>query len=239
MTDKELKDRIGAALDGVPQQQKDISPDVLQGIVRRIESSLQPVAPLPSMPATGSVLVIGVGGIATLGAAILGMHGIQAMKSGTALAICIALLVLLCMAAISAVQRGIPGSRNWISASGLLIAAMFATIGLFVTSFSDSSRDNFVGEGIRCLMAGLFQAIPVAVLISFVLRRHFAVDLKPAMMVRGILAGLGGLIMLELHCPRLQVLHLAFWHTAVLPVCALAGVILALVHRLPRRSSRC
>jgi hypothetical protein len=235
MNDRELRARISAALQGIPQKEEDISPQVLLNVVSRMESSMQPVAPLPAFASTVTGLVIAVSGAATLGAAVLGMRGIQAMSTSTAATICTSLLVLLCIAAISNVQLGIPGGRNWIPAPKLLIAAVLWAIALFAACFNNYSVDNFASQGLRCLTAGLFQAIPIALLLWLLLRRHFAVDLKAAMIARGTLAGLGGLIMLELHCPRLQVPHLAVWHTAVLPVCALAGVVASSMYRMFRR----
>lgn len=225
MNDRELRERMRDVLQGVPEKPEDVNPEVLRQIVSRIESSLQPVAPLPPPARTVAALIIAVAGTATLGAAILGMHGIQSMSTTVAGTICISLLVLLSVAAVNNVQLGIPGGRNWITAPKLLIAAVLATIGLFAACFSDYSVDDFVSQGLRCLTAGVFQACPVALIIWFLLRRHFAVDTKAAIIARATLAGLGGLTMLELHCARLQVPHLAVWHTAVLPVCVLLGVV--------------
>jgi hypothetical protein len=65
------------------------------------------------------------------------------------------------------------------------------------------------------------------------------VDTKAATLARATLAGLGGLAMLELHCARLQVPHLAVWHTAVLPVCALLAVVVSRSSAIvPGRSHR-
>ena len=76
MNDRELRERMRTALQGVPQKEEDVDPEVLRQIVSRIESSLQPVAALPAPARTVAALVIAVAGAATLGAAILGMHGV-------------------------------------------------------------------------------------------------------------------------------------------------------------------
>ena len=225
MNDRELRERMRTALQGVPQKEEDVDPEVLRRIVTRIESSLQPVGALPAPARTVAGLVIAVAGAATLGAGILGMHGIQVMSTRSAATICTSLLVLLYIAAINNVQLGIPGGRRWTTAPKVLIAAILATIGLFAACFNDYSVDDFVSQGVRCLTAGVFQAVPVALLVWFLLRRHFAVDTKAAIIARATLAGLGGLTMLELHCARLQVPHLTVWHTAVLPVCVLLGIV--------------
>src|SRR5690348_5648143 len=139
MNDRELRERMRDVLQGVPEKPEGVNPEVLRQIVSRIESSLQPVAPLPPPARTAAALIIAVAGTATLGAAILGMHGIHAMSTIVAGTICISLLELLYLAAVNNVQLGIPGGRNWITAPKLLIAAVLATIGLYAVCFSDYS----------------------------------------------------------------------------------------------------
>jgi hypothetical protein len=59
------------------------------------------------------------------------------------------------------------------------------------------------------------------------LRRGFAVNPVAAGLAGGALAGLCGVTMLELHCANFQALHILVWHTAVLPVVAAAGALVA------------
>jgi hypothetical protein len=76
-------------------------------------------------------------------------------------------------------------------------------------------------------MAGLLHAIPAALASWLLLRRGFAVNPVAAGLVVGTLAGLAGVSMLELHCKNLEVLHVMLWHTAVIPVSAAAGALVA------------
>jgi hypothetical protein len=73
----------------------------------------------------------------------------------------------------------------------------------------------------------LFHAIPAALASWLLLRRGFAVNSVAAGLVAGTLAGLAGVTMLELHCANLQAPHVMLWHTAVMPVSAAAGALLA------------
>jgi hypothetical protein len=57
----------------------------------------------------------------------------------------------------------------------------------------------------------------------FILRRGFAANPAMAGLATGTLAGLAGVIALELHCPIFAVMHVTVWHTAVIPVSACLG----------------
>jgi hypothetical protein len=59
-----------------------------------------------------------------------------------------------------------------------------------------------------------------------VLRRGFAVNPAGAGLAAGTLAGLAGLLMLEIHCPNFRAPHVMVWHTAVVPVSAVTGWLL-------------
>jgi hypothetical protein len=58
-----------------------------------------------------------------------------------------------------------------------------------------------------------------------VLRRGWAVNPVAAGLVAGVLAGLAGATLLELHCTNFEALHVIVWHTLVVPVSAGAGAI--------------
>jgi hypothetical protein len=93
----------------------------------------------------------------------------------------------------------------------------------FALAFSAWSAEHFVAQGIVCLKAGVVMALPAAAGIWLLLRRAYAVNPTAAGFVRGTLAGLAGVAMLELHCPLFEAPHAIVWHIAVLPVCGLAG----------------
>ena len=57
-------------------------------------------------------------------------------------------------------------------------------------------------------------------------RRFAVVAARFERHVEGCAPGLGGILMLELHCPNFQLAHLLVWHTAVVPVSAALAVLL-------------
>ena len=138
-----------------------------------------------------------------------------------------ALGVFLWLAAAAWVAENIPGSRRRVSTIALLLVATMTILTIFAGLFRDYRTDHFVSAGIACLLTGLLHAIPAALLGWLVLRRGFAVDSAAAGLAAGTLAGLAGVAMLELHCPNFQAMHILIWHTAVLPVSAAAGALLA------------
>jgi hypothetical protein len=111
----------------------------------------------------------------------------------------------------------------------LLLVVILLWIAIDAIFFHDYAMAFFVAQGIPCLRAGLLIALPVGIGAWLVLRRGFAVNRTAAGIAAGTVAGLAGLIMLELHCPNFNAVHIMFWHSAVVPVSALAGAMITRV----------
>jgi hypothetical protein len=126
------------------------------------------------------------------------------------------------IAAVASVREMRPASGTRSGAIALAIGTL-APLTAFAFLFQNYNSQNFVPEGVKCLVAGLACAIPAALLISLILRRGFILDYRAAGLTAGTLAGLAGLGMLELHCPILKAPHIMFWHVAVVWVSGIAG----------------
>ena len=162
-----------------------------------------------------------------LGAARSGFYGIQKLSVLERALIFPTLGVLIWLGAVAFVSEMIPGSRRRAAPGFLLGAGSLALLAVFVALFRDYRTDHFVSQGIVCLTAGLLHAIPAALASWLLLRRGFAVNSIAAGVVAGTLAGLAGVTMLELHCANFEAPHVMLWHTAVMPLCAGAGALLA------------
>jgi hypothetical protein len=208
-------------------------PGLLGRIARSIQGNLRPVRPLPPAWVLRSGLMGICVAVAVAGAARLGLYGSQAMN-GTQKLVFPALAGFITAAAMAWVAEMIPGSKRREGPWNVLFACTFTLFALFPTLFHDHHTENFVHSGLACLGAGLLHAIPIGVGGWWLMRRGFAVNPTEAALSAGTLAGLGGLLMLELHCPNFQLMHLLVWHTGVIPVSAALAVVLTKLEQIRR-----
>jgi hypothetical protein len=223
MKDEDIDELLRRADEASPQ----VDAALLDRISGSMQSSLRPVRPLMRE----GILVSGLLGmsitVAAAGAMHLGMYGIQEMSSLGIVVIFGALGILLGQAAWQSVTEMTPGSQRQIDPRMLLMGAVLILVTIFAFVFHDYRMDQFVPQGVVCLRAGLIDAIPVGLGSWLILRRGFAVNPSQAGLVSGTLAGLTGVIMLEMHCANFHTMHVMVWHTVVIPVSGLAGVVLA------------
>jgi hypothetical protein len=222
-----VKDReIDDILKQAAQAPHDVGPALLDRIAGSIGSTLRPVRPLPPAWLLAGGLVLICGAVAVAGAARLGFAGVRNLSTWERALIFPALGILIWLAAAAWAGETIPGSRRRVSPASLLGVASVVLLGIFAVLFRDYHTDHFVSRGVACLSAGLLHAVPTAIAGWLLLRRGFAVNSVAAGLAAGILAGLAGVAMLELHCANFQALHVMLWHTAVIPIGGALGALL-------------
>jgi hypothetical protein len=219
MTNREIDDILRPAPPKVDSA-------LLASIERSMRETLAPVRPLPPswMLTAGLVALCGI--VATIGAALLGFKGIGRLSKEEIGLIFSVLALFTILASSLTVAEMIPGSRHIFRPRSVLTASVLAILALFALLFHDYGMSRFVPQGVACLVIGLLVAIPAALAIWLVLRRGFAVNARSAGLAAGTLAGLAGVITLELHCPIFRAMHVMVWHTAVIPVSAAGGALL-------------
>ena len=204
-----------------------VKPALLQRIAGSLEPSLRPVRPmLPSWALTLGLVLIGAA-VALAAALRAGFYGLEKMDLLERALIFSALFFVAYAAATEFVSAMIPGSRRRVSSGNLLGFSVLILLGVFGLLFHDYHTEHFFSAGIVCLVTGVLHAIPVGLLGWLLLRRGFAVNAIAAGLVGGTLAGLAGIALLELHCANFQAFHILVWHTAVVPVSAALGALLA------------
>ncbi|HUJ32674.1 MAG TPA: NrsF family protein [Candidatus Acidoferrum sp.] len=223
-----MRDRdVDEVLNRAAQAPHEVDRALLERVGGSIKSSMEPVRPLPPTWALASGLVLVCAAVALAGAARAGFGGAEKLSVWERALIFPALGVLAWIAAAGFIGEMIPGSRRRIAPGVLLGIGSLALIGLFAALFRDYRTEHFVSTGIVCLMTGLLHAFPTGLASWWVLRRGFAVNSIAAGLAGGTLAGLAGLAMLELHCANFEAPHVLLWHTAVVPVSAATGALLA------------
>jgi hypothetical protein len=213
------------------------TPESLARAAASIRATLRPVRPLPPpWVLTGGVVLI-CAAVSGAGAARAGFFGFAKMDLLERWLIFPVLGLLACAAGSAFVREMIPGSRRRISSGRLLGLGSAALLALFAFLFRDYQTDHFFSIGIVCLLTGLLHALPAALLAWLLVRRGFAVNPIAAGLVAGMLGGLAGVGVLELHCPNFQAAHVLVWHTAVVPLSGALGALAAwALRRLPGKS---
>lgn len=214
---------IDETLDKAARGRREVPAELLQHIADTIGPTLKPVRALPPTWVLAGGLVLISAAVALLGAARAGFQGVEALSLPARLLICGTLTLLACVAAVQMVGEWIPGSPRRLTPEGLLAIASIPLLGVFALLFHDYRVEHFVSAGLTCLATGLLHAVPVALLGWWWLRRGWAVNSVSAGLAAGVLGGLAGVLMLELHCTDFHALHILVWHTLVIPASGAVG----------------
>jgi hypothetical protein len=212
--DDEIDKILNKAAEGSPS----VGPELLNRISNGIAADLQPARPMASPLWLLLALIALCGVVGAAGASILGLFGLRAMSGMDAAIILPSVAGLILVAALVSVSESIPGSRRILSPAMLVTACCGVLAGVFALLYRDYTTASFVARGFPCLRAGLLHAIPAALGVWWILRRGWAVHPVGSAFARGALAGLAGVLMLELHCPNFETWHVIVWHTLVIPI---------------------
>lgn len=222
MTDPEIDALLKQAA-AKPQ----VDPALIERLTGSLGSSLQPVRPLPPVWILAGSLALFSAAAAVAGALLLGPGGFRLMSALDIAAIFPVLGLLLGLASLVCAAQAVPGSRQPLAPWVMAVYACVALAVVFGLLFHDYGTERFVSQGMRCLIAGLAQAVPVSAAAWWILRRGFAVNPPAAGFAKGALAGLAGVAMLEIHCPNFEVPHILVWHLAVPLVAGALGTLAA------------
>lgn len=223
MKDPEIDDLMKRVAGAQPE----VDAALVDRVARSLGSSAQPVRPLAPAWVLAGVLVLVCVVMALAGALLLGPFGFRKMSALDIAVIFPVLGVLIWVASALCAAEAVPGSPRPVAPWVLGVGGSLLLAGVFGLLFHDYGTERFVAQGIRCLTAGLVQAVPASAGTWWVLRRGFAVNSLAAGFVQGALAGLAGVTMLEIHCPNFETWHVIVWHIAVLPLSGALGMVVA------------
>jgi hypothetical protein len=220
-----------------PSPYGELRPELARAIEERIARNLAAVRPLrpAAYYAAGFALVFlapiaaGIGILSASGIAGMGPSMITVVFGG--LAVCGGLL------AISLAAEMAPGSPRPLSAAALTGGILLALAANIWALFPYHPETTFWVNGGKCLRVGIAFAIPAAALAWGLLRRGAVLSPAASGAAAGLLGGLAGTVVLEIHCPDGNVAHilLAHWGTAL--ACATAGLLTgAVIEKLQSRA---
>ena len=204
------------------------SPETLRHIADGMAADLRPVRPVaPAWYFYGAfagifVFLVALG-VYRMGAfAISVMTPLQTATILSALAISTGLLVY------SLVHQMVPGGRHRIPPLLLPVAITISLTIAMAVLFQFQHERSFWASAWACIRAGTPFGALAAVPFWLMLRR--GAILSPGMTgaATGLLAGLVGTSVLEIHCPNLDAWHILVSHLGVAILCALAGLVIGL-----------
>jgi hypothetical protein len=205
-----------------------LSPEALRKIAESLADNLRPVRPLAPpryfVAAFVGIFVFIVGlSVYRLGAfAISVMTALQTTAILSTLAIGAGLLVH------SLVHQMVPGSRHRIPPALLAVGISIFVAMMMAVLFQIQQEENFWGDAWVCIRAGTLIGALAAAPFWLVLRRGAILSPRMTGAAAGLLAGLAGTSMLEMHCPNLGPWHILLSHLGVAILCALTGLAMGL-----------
>jgi hypothetical protein len=131
--------------------------------------------------------------------------------------------------AFSLVRQVVPGTRVLVSTPLFVIAILGIMASMFATLFHPHREVTFVATGLVCLRIGLECAIPAAALSWLILRRGEILNPMAMGALTGTLAGLSGLVLLEIFCPNLNKYHILLWHLGAAFVSLMGGTAVGII----------
>jgi hypothetical protein len=128
----------------------------------------------------------------------------------------------------SVVNQMVPGSRHRVSPTLLAISVPILLAMAIALLFQFQPEQNFWRNAWVCIRAGTPIGGVAAVFFWLVLRRGAVLSRSVTGAATGMLAGLVGTTVLQLHCPILNGWHILASHLGVAMLCALAGLLTGL-----------
>jgi hypothetical protein len=218
--DRVLLEKLSAQSTGC-----ELRPELTKAIAEGIGLNLSAVRPLRPFGyyAAGFLLIFLAPIVAALG--MLRTYGIATLSPAAivlafgALAICAALLAVSLAADMS------PGSRRPAPSVVLTGGILLSLAAIFCVLLPYRTETSFWAQSGLCLQLGVVFAVPTAALAWGLLRRGAVLSPAISGAAAGLLGGLAGLTVLEIHCPDHNLAHVLVAHWGAALVCTAIGLV--------------
>ena len=202
------------------------SPATLRQIAENIATNLRPVRPMAPARYFFAAFVGIFVSIVALGVYRMGAFAIAVMTPLQTAAILSTLAIGTALLAYSLVRQMVPGSRHRIPPRVLPVGITISLAIAIAISFQFQHEQDFWPNAWGCIRAGVPIGVLSAVPFWLVLRRGAILSPSMTGAATGLLAGLVGTSVLEIHCPNLDAWHILVSHLGVATLCALAGLVI-------------
>lgn len=203
-------------------------PVTMRQIAEGIAADLRPVRPMAAKRYFFGALVGIFISFVTIGVYRMGAFAIAVMTPLQIAAILSALAIAMGLLAYSLVNQMVPGSRHRIPPMLLLVGIAITLTITIAVLFQFQYERHFWIKCWACIRAGTPIGILAAVPFWLVLRRGGILSPGMTGAATGLLAGLVGTSVLEIHCPNLDAWHILVSHLGVAIMCALVGLVTGL-----------
>lgn len=214
-------------VEALEQQEYHVEAEVISKITATLTGQLSPVAPLPSDGALTLLIFVFFVAFCLIVTATVGFFGYAAM-TGAEKAVYYGIIAIFGLLFSNAtVASAIPAAKVRVPAYLLIFASVVVTALAVSLMFPSIKPEQFVRRGLPCLRLGCICAALFGVLAGLVLRRGYVTDRWRTALVVSCFAGFSGVVVLALHCPILNTLHIVVWHLGTVAVSALVGLAIA------------
>ncbi len=201
------------------------SPALIEAVTARVLADLRPVAPI--RPASHFAVAFAIIFCAVTAAGLLLFRplGILLMDRWQASLILFAIVVCTSATIVSLARQAVP-ARLHVFAPDRVVAAIPVGLALLLLVFLPViPAADFWKRAAVCAGVGLGLAMPAGAASFAVLQRGAVMSARLAGCTAGLLAGLVGFTVLEIHCPILEPLHAMTSHAGVLVVAMMVGAL--------------
>jgi hypothetical protein len=220
-----------------PPSASELRPELARAIGERIGRNLAAVRPLRPAGYYAAGFALSFLAPIAAGIGILKASGIAGMSPSMIAIVFGGLAVCGGLLAISLAADMAPGDRRLLPSTALTGGILLVLAAMIWALFPYQRETRFWLQSGKCLLVGIGFAVPAAVLAWGLLRRGAVLSPAVSGAAAGLLGGLAGAVVLEIHCPDWNVAHIlvAHWGTAL--ACAAAGLLAgAIMERLQRRA---
>jgi hypothetical protein len=208
------------------------STDRMKHIEAVILRNLTPVQPLA--PASVFFTALALAFLAAVTVGLLGSNGWRGLSILQRIAVFTPLAAGTGTLALALVRLMVPGSKHVLSPVLLSIGVLIVLVVDIAIVFHPQQESDFVPIGLQCLKTGLACAVPAAVLFWLLLRRGAILSPGLTGATAGGLAGLVGLVVLQVRCPNVNADRILVWHLGAALLSVVSGFALGRLSDLRR-----